>query len=271
MHLRLLVAPLLALTVVGASAASAAPARPAFAPASKATVHPGVQTFTGGGQCTANFVYRAGSRVFLGQAAHCAAPSDSSATDTNGCTSRSLPLGTKVEIDGATQPGRLAYSSWIAMRQARERDPNACAYNDFALVELAAADVRRTNPSVPFFGGPTGLTTGTRPFAEVFSFGNSGLRLGLEATSPKYGLSLGDSARGWTTDVYTATPGVPGDSGSGFLTSSGRAFGTLSTVAFAPFPLSNGVSNLSKQLAYARKSIPGLTLVRGTVPFRARP
>ncbi|MCW2608150.1 MAG: hypothetical protein JWO60_2843 [Frankiales bacterium] len=269
MRLSLLLAPVLALTVVGGTAAVAAPApAPAFASAARATVHPGVQTYTRGAQCTANFVYTAGSRVFLGQSAHCAGLGE--ATDTDGCTARSLPLGTAVEVEGATRPGRLVYSSWIAMQRARERGPDACAYNDFALVELAPADVRRTNPSVPFFGGPTGLAAGTRPFADVFSYGDSSLRLGLQDLSPKRGVSLGDSAGGWTTDVYTATPGIPGDSGSGFLTSDGRAFGTLSTVALAPLPLSNGVSNLSRELAYARRSVPGLTLVKGTTRFSSQ-
>ncbi len=268
MRLRLLLAPLLALTVVAATGASAAPARPAFAPASTATVHPGVQTFTGGAQCTANFVYAAGSRVFLGQSAHCAGTGGQ--TDTDGCRTASLPLGTKVEVTGASRPGTLVYSSWVAMRRAGERDANTCAYNDFALIELSPADVRRTNPSVPFFGGPTGLNPTTRPLGEVFSYGDSSLRLGLSDTSPKRGVSLGDSAGGWSTDVYTVTPGIPGDSGSGFLTADGRAFGTLSTVALAPLALSNGVGNLARELAYARRSIPGLVLVKGTEPFRAR-
>lgn len=43
----------------------------AWAPAGQATVHPGVQVFTEGAQCTSNFVFEEGSEVFLGQAAHC--------------------------------------------------------------------------------------------------------------------------------------------------------------------------------------------------------
>jgi len=35
------------------------PAAGAWAPATTATVHPGVQTVTAGGQCTANFIYTA--------------------------------------------------------------------------------------------------------------------------------------------------------------------------------------------------------------------
>ena len=257
----------LALGAVTAGA-SAAPKRPGFASAAAATVKPGVQMVTAGAQCTANFVFtdRNGA-VYLGQSAHCAGTG--AATETDGCRAKSLPLGTRVTVRGASKPGVLAYSSWVAMQKAGERDKNACAYNDFALVRLDPADVRRTNPSVPVFGGPVGLDSdGTSVGEQVASYGNSSLRLGLKATSPKRGISLGDAFGGWTHTVYTATPGIPGDSGSGVLDRSGRAIGTLSTVAIAPYPASNGVSDLSRQLAYARAhGVPGLTLVLGTEKF----
>ena len=216
----------------------------------------------GGGQCTSNFVFTAGRRVFLGQSAHCAGTG--AATETDGCRAASLPLGTRVEVQGATRPGVLAYSSWLAMRKARERDRNACAYNDFALVELHPADVRRTNPSVPVLGGPTGLAPGTRPFARVHSYGNSSLRLGLTATSPKDGWSLGDTGGGWTTDVYTATPGHPRRLRLG-LPHRGRP-GLRH--ASAPWPsrrcrCRTASRNLSRELAYARRTLPGLALVQG--------
>ena len=49
-----------ACVVVGAAAlvaAGPAAADPAWAPAATAPIHPGVQTDTNGGQCTANFVF----------------------------------------------------------------------------------------------------------------------------------------------------------------------------------------------------------------------
>ena len=261
---RLLLVSLAAALAVAVPHASAAPAR--WAPAARATVHPGVQTVTGGAQCTANFVFRAGTAVFLGQAAHCAGTG--SATDTNGCTSPTLGLGTPVSVGGYT--GTLAYSSWVAMKRARTRDASTCAYNDLALIRLPAAAVRATNPSVPVFGGPTGLAAGTSLGEDVYSYGNSSLRFGLTPTSPKRGTSLGDGGDGWTSTVYTATPGIPGDSGSGFLDARGRAVGVLSTVGLLPYPLDNGVGNLAKEIAFARThGVPGLTLVNGTEPFDA--
>ena len=69
--------------------------------------------------------------------------------------------------------------------------------------------------------------------------------------------------------MYTVTPGIPGDSGSGFFNASGQAFGVLSTVQLAPLAGSNGVGDLGKELAYAQASsgIAGLNLVNGTEPF----
>ena len=45
----------------------------------------------------------------------------------------------------------------------------------------------------------------------------------LSALSPKTGVATGSDASGWAHYVYTATPGIPGDSGSGLLNSAGQA------------------------------------------------
>jgi hypothetical protein len=270
-RLRPALTALLATAAVGGLvAASAATAAPGFAPASKASVRPGAQMLTDGAQCTANFLFRDGrGDVLIGYAAHCAGDGGE-ATDTNGCLARSLPLGTPVTIRGASRPGTLVYSSWLAMQRNRERDPNACQYNDFALVRLHPDDVGRSNPTVPLFGGPNALDRdGTRGGETVVSWQNSSLRAGVAQLSPKRGVSLGTTAGRWTHDVYTATPGVPGDSGSGVMDAAGNAVGTLSTVSIAPLPLSNGVSDLQRQMAYARvNGAPGLALVPGTVGFK---
>lgn len=240
---------------------------PRWASASSATIRPGAVTVTDGGQCTANFVFTRRSEVFLGYAAHCAGTGD--ATGTNGCTTGSRPLGTKVQIDGAAHPGTLAYSSWLAMQQAKETDGNTCAYNDFALVKVDPRDVGRVNPSVPHWGGPTGLSRGDLPSgAAVYSFGSSILRLGITALSPKSGFTVGTTAGGWSHPVFTVTPGVPGDSGSGLLAGTGRAAGVLTTLNVLPLPLSNGVADLQHALAYARVHGMGdVRLAVGTEPF----
>jgi hypothetical protein len=265
-------ATLLMVAAVALLIPATAVAEPKWAPADSAAIHPGVQTFTDGGQCTANFVFfDASNDIFIGQAAHCAGTGK--ATDTDGCDSGSLPLGTPVEIDGATAPGTLVYSSWLAMQANDEQDDNACSFNDFALVKLDPADYDKVNPSVPYWGGPTGLGATTTLGDEVYSYGNSGLRFGISALSPKKGYSLGQDGEGWSHQVYTATPGIPGDSGSAFLSGEGAAMGTLSTVAIAPLTGSNGVSDLAKELDYALRfgGFIGLQLAVGTEAFATGP
>jgi hypothetical protein len=278
------------LAAVGASslvaaagvAASTSPVEAAagWAPADTAQIHPGTMMYTDGAQCTANFVYTDGAgSTYVGYAAHCAG--QGAATDTDGCDTQSLPLGTKVTfseggslLSEGTQvgTGTLAYSSWLTMQKNGETDPNTCAYNDLALVKVNAADVGKVNPSVPFWGGPIGIDTdGTATGDRVYTYGNSSLRAGVEPLKPHTGASVGDDAAdgGWSHPVYTVTPGIPGDSGSGFLSGDGKALGVLSTVAIAPLAGSNGVGDLGKELAYAQANsgIAGLSLVNGTEPF----
>ncbi|GAA4371495.1 hypothetical protein GCM10023146_20830 [Nocardioides caricicola] len=263
-------------------AISPAPANaaPTWAPAATAKIHPGTMMYTEGAQCTANFVFTdSASNVYVGYAAHCAGTG--AATDTDGCLSDSLPLGTRVNfteggslVSEGTKvgSGTLVYSAWDTMDKIGTTDANTCAYNDFALVKVDAADVGKVNPSIPFWGGPTGIDTdGTAAGDRVYSYGNSSLRAGIEPLSPKTGISLGDSAAdgGWSHPLYTVTPGIPGDSGSAFVSEDGKAIGTLSTLGLAPLPLSNNIGDLAKELAFAQQhsGISGLTLVNGTEPF----
>jgi hypothetical protein len=258
----------IAVTLAGACCAAPAAAAPTFAPAATAPVHPGVMTHTQGAQCTANFVfYDASDAIYIGQAAHCSGTGGSTAT--NGCTSQSLPLGTPVLIDGATRPGTLVYNSWLLMQSLGERDPDTCQYNDLALVKLDPADYARVNPTIPFWGGPTGMTGTVGTGATVLSYGNSELRAGISLLSPKQGKSLGQANGGWNHTVVTVTPGIPGDSGSAFIDSGGRAFGILSTLQLLPLPGGNGVGDLSRELAYANAHAGlGVALALGTEPFR---
>lgn len=255
-------------------------AAPTWAPADSARIHPGVQMYTQGAQCTANFVFTdAADNVYVGYAAHCAGTGE--ATDTNGCDVDSLPLGTPVTFNEGGSllsegtkvgSGTLAYSSWDTMGKVGESDANTCAYNDLALVRVSPADAAKVNPSIPFWGGPTGIDTdGTAAGDRVWTYGNSSLRAGISLLSPHTGISLGDDAAdgGWSHPLYTLTPGVPGDSGSAFLSADGKAVGVLSTLGLAPLPASNNIGDLGKELAYAQQhsGIAGLRLVNGTEAF----
>ena len=256
---------LLALTIGGSASAQTS-----WAPVEDATITPGVQMFTDGSQCTANFIFTSGGDVFIGYAAHCAGTGGS--TETNGCSAGSLPLGTPVEITGADNLGTLAYSSWLAMQDNDESDAGACAGNDFALVRIDPADHDKVNPSVPFWGGPQGInTTGISLGESVYSYGNSGLRPVDSPLSRKEGVGVQTTNGGWTHTLYTSSPGIPGDSGSAFLDGEGRALGVVSTLAIAPLALSNNISDINLAMQYANDhgDVGTVTLVEGTEAFGA--
>jgi hypothetical protein len=264
---RIRVGVILAASVAALAVAGPASAAPTWAPAASATIHPGVQVFTNGAQCTSNFVFFDAGNVYLGQAAHCSGTGGN--TETDGCTSGSLPVGTPVEVTGASQPGTMVYNSWITMQALGETNPDTCAFNDLALIKIDPADVGKVNPSVPFWGGPTGLASSVADQSKVLSYGNSELRGGVEQLSPKEGIQIQTEGNGWSHNVATVSPGIPGDSGSGFMDKTGKAFGILSTLQLAPLAGSNGVGDLSKELAYlgAHTSF-GVTLANGTEAFR---
>jgi hypothetical protein len=259
---------------------AAADAGHQWADTGKATIRPGMQTYTqGSGQCTTNFVFVDNtSTVYLGQAAHCAGTGKEN--ETNGCKTSGLPLGTPITFNKGGSitgngtvvgKGQLAYSSWLTMHQRKEADANTCAYNDFALVRIPAADAPKVNPSIPFWGGPTGITTtGTKQLDRVFSYGNSSIRGGVTALSPQEGVSRGDDPAlgGWSHTLSSPTPGIPGDSGSAYLDPSGNALGTLSTLGLS-IPAINSIGDLNRELTYARafSGIPGLRLVLGNERF----
>ncbi|TCK20595.1 trypsin-like peptidase domain-containing protein [Pseudonocardia endophytica] len=248
--------------------ASAAP-QAAFAPATAAAIGPGVELATpvgdGAELCTANFVFTGGDTVYLGTAAHCFGTADAGSS-VDGCTEPVMDDGAAVGIhgrDGRTYRGTLAYDSWGAMQATGETDPALCSENDFALVALAPEDAARTSPTIPGVGGPTALDTdGTKNGERVFSYQPN--QIGVAPN--KQGVSLGQPDP-WTHVVATIPPGVPGDSGSGYVDAEGRAFGSLSSL-MAPSS-SNGVADIAQALAYASRngSVGDVSLVPGDRPF----
>lgn len=213
-----------------------------------ARIRPGASLNNGG--CTANFVFTSpdNSIVYLGTAAHCFSTSGN--TETNGCRAGTEPLGTTMEVHGASRPAVLVYSSWVSMHERKESDADACAYNDFALLQLDPVDYPLVSPAMYKYGGPTGIADGNAigELDKVLTYGNSGLRPRDSPLSPKEGYVSFSPGSGWSMDIYTFSPGVPGDSGSGVLTADGQAIGDLVTLSALG---SNGVTMLTHALAWA--------------------
>ena len=189
----------------------------AWAPAGSATIKPGVMTFTDGGQCTRTSSTRTASNVYIGQAAHCSGTGGQ--TETNGCTAARCRSARRSTSTARAGPGRLVYNSWLTMQARGETNPDTCQFNDLALVKLDPADVGSVNPSVPGFGGPTGLGSSAAMLGDTVYTLRQLLSAAAAITklSPKQGIVAQSEGNGWSRTVYTVTPGIPGDSGSGFM------------------------------------------------------
>lgn len=224
-----------------------------------ATIRPGVRIVSSAGQCTSNFIFTSpdNATVYIGVAAHCVNnTTDATGTATSGCDKANTPMkpGTEVQVSGASAPGKLVYTSWGTMQAGQEANADACDYNDFAVIQLNATDAAKANPAMLWYGGPTGMAATTEIQAQmrVLTFGNSDLRLGVAASQHKEGYIVSTGAGGWTTTIYTAPPGVEGDSGSAVILADGRAVGDLVTGELAPLVGASGVSTLQPELTYAR-------------------
>ncbi|MEQ3552000.1 serine protease [Pseudonocardia nematodicida] len=254
-------APASSAAVGPTTSARAVPGPLPVVPAGPAAIGPGTVTETAGaGLCTAGFVLTAGPRTFLAQAAHCAGTGDETATD--GCVSPTVPLGTPVTVRGAgrTVTGTLAWSSWVTMQARGETDPDTCAFNDFALVELPPEAADAVGAAVPFFGGPgTVRTAPPPPGTPVFGLANPADERGVRTVTARAGAIGGRLGGGWAHTVHTMDPGVAGESGSPLLDDRGRAVGILSSLTVGDHP-SIEYTDLGRALGYAARTDgpPGL-------------
>lgn len=224
-----------------------------------ATIRPGVQVTSSAGQCTSNFLFRSpdNATLYLGTASHCV---------------DGLKIGDNVQIDGASKPGKVAYSAWIALNLKCESDATntGCTSgqfeNDFALVAIDAADRAKVHPAVLHFGGPKALGDSSKlsTGARVLVYGQSGLWFGVESLHHHEG-AVTAAQSGVQFRILTFAPGVPGDSGSGVQTRAGDAVGILATACLAPCTGQNGVVGLQGQLELAKKH--GLDAVLATWPL----
>lgn len=205
-----------------------------------AKVRPGVQTTFSGSQCTSNFVYHSPSRdtYYLGSAAHCF---------DKGSYGDAVTI--KDTSDNTAFTGTLAYVSWIEMgliEQGGTLDDGNNAngdevhLHDFALIAIPDDALDLVHPAALHWGGPTGLadTASLNMGSGVIAAGNSGLRNGVPNQADRQEgfyqttYTRDDMPPSWDSVVaYLITPTVPGDSGSGLMTSKGEALGVASIQA----------------------------------------
>jgi hypothetical protein len=174
-------------------------------------VRPGAIVRSDKGSCTFNFLFQgANGARYIGTAGHCIL-GDSPFGGDVGEQSWSPGSGPVARDSAGNRIGEFSY--------AILQDPK-----DFALIRLDAGV--NASPQMCHFGGPTG-TNDERPSSPVVlnHFGNGvGVGSVLPARSAlAFGMPDPDH-------VYAEGAVVPGDSGSGIISSDGRAVGVIVTV-----------------------------------------
>ena len=186
---------------------------PAAAPAGTGTcpgVRPGAVVNSDAGQCTFNFLFTAsdGSR-YMGTAGHCILGESPIGGDVG---ERSWAPGTGPVASDA-DGNRIGEFSYAILQ-----DPK-----DFALIRLDPGV--NASPQMCHFGGPTGTNDDRTSSATVLNhFGNG---IGVGSVLPaRSALAIGMPN---PDHVYAQGTVVPGDSGSGIISSDGRAVGVIVT------------------------------------------
>ncbi len=181
----------------------------AWAPAGQATVHPGVQVFTEGAQCTVQLRLRGRRRRSTSARPRTAREPAGRPKPTAAAAAR-CRSARPVEGDRRQQT-RHARLQLVADDAGKRRDRSRHLRLQRPRADRGSTrpTSAKVNPSVPGFGGPTGVGTVGGLGSTVYSYGNSELRGGITKLSPKQGVVVQNEGGGWSHNVVTLTPGHP--------------------------------------------------------------
>lgn len=176
-------------------------------------VRPGAIVLTPVGQCTLNFLFQGSDgRRYIGTAGHCILGASPIGGDA-GEKSWTPGTGPAARDSGGNRIGEFAY--------AILQDPK-----DFSLIRLDSQ--AQASAGMCFFGGPTAInneTPGLSQLVQLEWFGN-----GIVAGSTVPARSAVAAGMPSPDHVFAQGAATPGDSGSGVISSDGRAVGVLVTV-----------------------------------------
>ena len=244
------------LPLSGMAQAASHDQHPRWAPAKSASIHPGVSVQAGNSPaCRAGFILTDGTHAFIAIPSSC---SGVGPVDNSKCDAGQDPIGLPVTIQGAKHKGLLVYSSITTMELRSQRATNRCTYNDLSLVRIDRRDIKRTNPSVPVLGGPTGVSK-AQPAAPD--------QLSVYASAPSNAQAINTSGGGWSHAIMVDGAVASGDLGGPVLTAKGQALGMVSGV-----PTANGrtlVNDFHREIRYLGtvKKFADVHLAKGTKKF----
>lgn len=172
-------------------------------------VRPGAVVTTDKGLCTMNFLFRGSDGGhYMGTAGHCVFADSSLDPPTNQEKRWAVGKGPRAEDRNGRFIGRFVYAAWTDTK-------------DFALFRLNKGV--RASAAMCHFGGPTGVYRDHASTPVLLNHFGNGLVTGDTVPART---SVAESTAGrWF--VWAAGAAAPGDSGSGVITSDGRAIGAL--------------------------------------------
>lgn len=214
-------------------------------------VRPGAWVESDAGLCTFNFLF-AGSdgNRYMGTAGHCI-------LEDEGERSWSPGTGPEARDGDGNRVGEFVY--------AVLKDPK-----DFALVRLDPGV--QADPQMCWFGGPTGINSANPGLSEPVLLHHFGNGIGIGTLLPaRSALALGMPD---PDHVYAEGIVAPGDSGSGIISSDGRAVGVIVTVGIHSQSIGTsgidagtvGITRIGPQISRAQQVL-GLTLTLQTAPL----
>lgn len=218
--------------------------------------------------CTANFIWVAGGKLYLGAAGHCFLPVDAVAT--HGPDADYDPSGTHVQVcvSECTNGGMSGFFitgntvdlgpvAYARQSSSGGDDAEDIGY-DFGIVEIPAEHHDLVRTTMPVFGGPASASGTLDPGDITCHYGN-GVAVGeLYPTMGRVGAGIIEFDGAW----FAATPSAPGDSGSAMQTCVLGADGLVGDEAIGALThlSSLGVAGTTVEQAVAMASEAGLSL-----------
>jgi hypothetical protein len=167
--------------------------------------------------CSANFVWRTPARFYLGSAGHCFLPEDRTSTHGVGADYDASGVVVTVCVEDCELNFQLnlLLGRWVQLGKvayARQTDGIRGVGNDFGVVEIPKKIEEVIRPSMPVWGGPTGLDE--LASGQLACHYGHGLGVGdVFLTKARSGVGGGGDENFWVGDFA----GAFGDSGSGLV------------------------------------------------------
>jgi hypothetical protein len=168
--------------------------------------------------CTGAFIFKSGSKRYLGAAGHCFLPENKTATHGPGADYKASGTTVRVCVANCSFGGELGFFftgtlvKLGSVAYARQTQGGEDIGNDFGIVEIPSSLNNYIRPSMPVWGGPT--ATGRVTAGSIVCHYGNGVGVGeVFATMGRAGVGVAtfDADGWWLAELAAAF----GDSGSG--------------------------------------------------------